>query len=57
MYMKDFLKENWFKFAVIALVVWFLIILSGLTFSDNFSIDVCLEEASGLPPVVPKHCW
>jgi len=26
--MKDFLKANWFKIAIIILVVWFLIILS-----------------------------
>lgn len=51
-----FLKENWFKIAVIILVVWFLVILSGLTFSDSFSVDVCLKEASGLPTLGQK-CW
>jgi uncharacterized membrane protein len=55
--MKNFLIENWFKIIVIILVVWFLVILSGLTFSDSFSIDVCLKEASGLPPIVSQKCW
>jgi len=55
--MKNFLKENWFKFVVVILIIWFLTILSNITFNDSFSLDVCLKEASGLPPIVSQRCW
>jgi len=58
--MKDFLQENWFKVVMIILAVWFLTILSGITLSDSFSIDVCLKEASeysGLSGKMPQICW
>lgn len=55
--MKNFAKENWFKLVVVALIVWFLIILSGLTFSDNFSVEVCLKQASNIPSLVSQRCW
>jgi len=52
----NWLKENWFKVAVILLGVWFLPILSSIGLSNHFSIDVCLQQASGLP-ALPKDCW
>jgi uncharacterized membrane protein len=55
--MKNFVKENWFKITTIILIVWFLVIISNITFSDSFSVDVCLKEASTLPSAVPLRCW
>lgn len=49
--MKTFIKENWFKIIAIILVVWFLTIFSKTTF------NVCIKEASGLPPIVSQRCW
>ena len=51
----DWLKENWYRVALIALAVWFLVILSNISFSDSFSIDVCLKEVSPLPKA--GRCW
>jgi hypothetical protein len=55
--MKNFIKNNWFKIVIIILIAWFLLILSRISFSDHFSIDVCLKEASGLPSFSTKRCW
>jgi len=57
--MKNFLQGNWFKVIMIILAVWFLTILSGITLSDSFSVDVCLKEASGYNGLPKLHqiCW
>ena len=54
---KNWLKENWFKILIIILIVWFLIILSGITFNDSFSVDVCLKEAKDFIHGRPERCW
>ena len=53
--MRGFLQENWFKVALIVLVVWFLIALSSIAFG-RVLIEVCLKEASGGLPNV-QRCW
>lgn len=53
--MENFIKENWFKIALVILIIWFLLILTNITFSNHFSIDVCLKEASINPSL--QRCW
>ena len=51
----NWVKENWFKLALIILAVWILVIASNIFFGDSFSIEVCLKEASG-PLGFPTSC-